>query len=153
MHNNIFEIGAKNINVEDIVAHIGKEVERKTKDGVYTDSRVARAETSNLANLKNDDNFVPFYLECLREAVFIDISDFEIVEKRKSLSIFLLPLKKIIWNMLKFYTYRLWSQQNQVNGLLLSSVDSIHDVSQRKIAQLEERIKELEAKLGNETKQ
>ena len=42
----------------------------------------------------------------------------EIYERRARFTKPLVVLKRAIWKLLKFYTYRLWSQQNQVNGLL-----------------------------------
>ena len=147
MTTSIFEIGASGIDTERIVADIRKTVDEKMKNGHYTDARVARAERTNLSNLKNEEEFLSFYLECLRDAVFIDISDFEIVERRQRFSSLLLALKRTIWNLLKFYTYRLWSQQNQVNGLLLSAVESSDNRSRERIGTLEKRISDLEAQL------
>ena len=49
--------------------------------------------------------------------------------------------------MLKFYTYRMWSQQNQVNGLLLSALESGESKNQEKVDKLEKRIAVLEKKL------
>ena len=67
-----------------------------------------------LQNLRDEEEFMEFYLGCLRDAVFVDINDFEIVERRQRFSRALVALKRSIWNLLKFYTYRLWSQQNLV---------------------------------------
>jgi len=46
--------------------------------------------------------------------------------------------------MLRFYTFRLWSQQNQINGLLLAAIEGIHDQKNERIAALEARINALE---------
>jgi hypothetical protein len=146
MKEGIFEIAAPGLDVKALVSEIQQTVDRKQKEGAYTDARVARAERSNLANLRQEEGFVSFYLECLREAVFVDISDFEIVEKRRKYAGILVPLKRLIWNMLKFYTYRLWSQQNQVNGLLMSAVDSMETAYRARISALEQRIKDLESR-------
>ncbi|MDD4873211.1 MAG: hypothetical protein PHR77_21870, partial [Kiritimatiellae bacterium] len=78
--------------------------------------------------------------------VEVDINDFEIHERRALFSSLLISLKKLIWKMLKFYTYRLWSQQNQTNTLLLSAVESLEDRYCDKINKLEERITKLEQK-------
>jgi hypothetical protein len=146
MSDSIFTIGAEGVNATAIVEEIQKKVADNMELGVYTDVRVARAERTNLANLKNEDNFLAFYLECLRDAVFVDINDFEIHEQRSKFNKPLVLLKKSIWKMLKFYTYRMWSQQNQVNGLLLSALESAESKNQEKITALEARITELEAK-------
>jgi hypothetical protein len=141
----ILSFGAPGIDVDRLVADLQATAERKMKDGVYADARVARAERTNLVHLRGSDDFLSFYLSCLREAVFIDISDFEIRERRRFFGPLLVALKKTIWNLLKFYTYRLWSQQNQVNGLLVTALEGMEEQYSARIAALEKRIAQLEA--------
>lgn len=143
-------IGAAGIDVDAIVADIQAAVDRKIADGTFADAAIARAERTNLINLREGEDFVTFYLTCLRHSVFVDISDFEIREQRHFLAKPLIALKKTIWKLLKFYTYRLWSQQNQVNGLLMTATEAVEDKSSRQIAALEARIAELEKRLGIE---
>lgn len=144
MTDSIFEIGAPGIDTEKLVEEIRSSVAEKMEKGVYTDARVARAERTNLSNLKDEENFLQFYLECLRDAVFVDISDFEIFERRARFSGLFIALKRLIWKLLKFYTYRLWSQQNQTNCLLLSAIEGLESRYRDKIKELEERIARLE---------
>jgi len=145
----IFKIGADGVDAEKIVDEIKSIVKRKREDGVYDDAMIARAERNNLKNLKNDDQFLGFYLRCLRDAVFVDISDFEIRERRKRFRGLLLKMKRGIWNLLKFYTYRLWSQQNQVNGLLVTAIEGVDEKHDEHIKKLEDRIATLEKQLVN----
>jgi hypothetical protein len=142
-----FEIGADGLNVDKLVDDIRATVAAKMQSGAYVGAQLARAERFNLMNLKKDENFFEFYMESLREAVYVDINDFEIRERRAIASSFLVRLKKIIWNLLKFYTYRLWSQQNQVNGLLLSATEEVNHKYQSRIKVLEERLAALESRL------
>jgi hypothetical protein len=144
----LFQVGADGVDAAAIVDEIRKTVERKRSEGVYADPRIARAERTNLLNLKNEENFLPFYLECLRDAVFVDINDFEIYERRRHFAGALVKMKRTIWSLLKFYTYRLWSQQNQVNGLLLTAIESIEDRYRDRLRELETRVSELEAGQG-----
>jgi len=144
--NPLFEIHAAGVDTAAIVAEIRATVADKMAKGVYTDTRVARAERTNLMNLNDEENFLTFYLECLRESVFVDINDFDILERRRTLGSLLVGLKRLIWKMLKFYTYRLWSQQNQVNGLLLSAVEGIENKYRDKIKELEAKVARLESK-------
>ena len=92
--NSILSIGAPGFNVDRLVADLQATADRKMKAGVYADARVARAEKTNLVNLRGSDDFVSFYLTCLREAVFVDISDFEIHERRRFFTPLLWPSKK-----------------------------------------------------------
>lgn len=141
----LFEIGAAGVDTAAIVESIRAIVAEKTASGVYTDARIARAERTNLMNLKDEDGYLAFYLECLRDAVFVDINDFEILERRRGLGGILVNLKRAIWTMLKFYTYRLWSQQNRINGFLLSAIEAMETKYQGKIKELEAKIAQLQS--------
>jgi len=151
MKDTMFEIGAEGVDVEAIVADIRARVDAQMREGRYDDALVAQAELTNMSQLKDDDEFLSFYLRSLRDAVFVDISDFDILEKRRRFSRVLVGLKRLIWSLLKFYTYRLWSQQNQVNGLLVTAMESMDEKYAGRIAKLEERIAELEQRLEQRT--
>jgi hypothetical protein len=143
-----FEIGAEGVDAAAIVAEVQARVRARRAAGDYQDPRIARAERANLSNLKGDQDFQLFYLECLRDAIFVDINDFDIVERRARFSGLLVALKRALWKLLKFYTYRLWSQQNQVNGLLFSAIESADGAARERIAALEQRVAELENRSG-----
>ena len=57
-----------------------------------------------------------------------------------------MALKKAIWGLLKFYTYRLWSQQNQVNGLMVTAIEGLDEKYTARIKELQERLAKLEKK-------
>ena len=138
------EIGAPGFDTEKLMQEIEARVAAKADQGVYADARIARAERTNLLNLKDDEEFIGFYLKCLREAAFVDINDFAIREKRSALAPALLALKKVIWKLLKFYTYRLWSQQNTINGLMVTGLESLDEKYRDQIKRLEARVEDLE---------
>lgn len=144
----LIHIGAEGLDTEAIVGQIRERVAERRARGEYDEAAVALAERYNLANLKDDADFLDRYLACLRQAVQVDINDFEIVERRARLAPLLKKLKRSIWGLLRFYTYRLWSQQNQVNGMLLASVEIIAKRDQARIDALEARIQALEAQLS-----
>lgn len=140
----LFQIGAEGVDVERLMAEIQAAVARKMERGVYRDAHIAQAERANLANLQDDETFLRYYLDCLRNAVFIDINDFEIRERRRLGAGMLVGLKKILWKLLKFYTYRLWSQQNQVNGLLVTALEGLDEKYRNRLRDLERRLAALE---------
>jgi hypothetical protein len=140
----LFEIGADGVDTDRLVSEIREAVASKMQSGAYSGAQLARAERFNLANLKKDENFLDFYMESLREAVAVDINDFEIHERRRGMGPLLIRFKQTIWKVLKFYTYRLWSQQNHVNGLLLSAAEEIDRKYREKVRSLEDRIAKLE---------
>jgi len=146
METEVFSIGADGVDVEAIVARVHAAVEEKLRDGRYRDAAIARAELANLPNLAGRDEFLGFYMDCLRESACVDINDFDIRERRQWFGAPLRVLKRVIWNLLKFYTYRLWSQQNQINGLLAAAVEGIEEKHRHKILDLEARIASLEVR-------
>jgi hypothetical protein len=148
MNDQVFEVHAPGADVARIVDEIRAAVDRKRADGCYADPRVARAERFNLTNLRNDEDFFALYVDCLREAFVVDINDFEIVERRPRFNRLLVGLKRRIWSILKFYTYRLWSQQNQINGLLLTAVEGLDQKYRDRIRELESRLAALESRRG-----
>ena len=145
MNDSLFQIGAEGIDTARVVGEIQKSVEEKIRDGIYPDPEIARAERHNLKNLQTQDAFMDYYMNCLRQAAYIDINAFEIRERRSFFAPALIALKKVIWKLLVFYPYRLWSQQNQVNGLLVAAVDGMDRKNVRKIQELEARVAALEA--------
>ncbi len=137
-------IGADGLDVDKIVAELQARVAEKRAQGAYDDARVARAERHNLLSLQDDDEFLENYLNCLRQIVPVDINDFEIFERRPRFEKALVRLKKGIWSLLRFYTFRLWSQQNQTNAVLLAAVEMLNTRSSNRIRELERRVAELE---------
>lgn len=139
-----FEVGAEGVDVESIVADVQAAVEEKARQGAYDDPRLARAERANLLNLEGAEDLPGWYLDALADSVQVDINDFEIRERRARFGGLLVALKRLIWKLLRFYTYRLWSQQNQVNGLLFAAIEATENRYHEKIAELEKRVAELE---------
>jgi hypothetical protein len=149
MTNPLFQIGAEGVDAGQVMADIQAAVARKAAAGAYRDVRIAQAERTNLATLQDDEAFLRYYLDCLRSAASVDINDFDIRERRRLGAGLLVGLKKAIWALLKFYTYRLWSQQNQVNGLLVTAVEGLDEKYRSRLADLEQRLAALE---GNRPK-
>lgn len=141
-----FSIGANGMDVQKIVSEIQEKVARNREAGVYDEARVARAERNNLLTLKDDESFMEQYILCLRQIVPVDINDFEIIEKRSLAAPLIVRLKRTIWKLLKFYTFRLWSQQNQTNSLLLAAIEIMETRHNREMSELKARITALEGK-------
>ena len=139
-------IGADGIDVHRIEEQILASVAEKRARGVYDDAAVARAERNNLLTLKDDESFMERYLLCLRQIVPVDINDFEILERRSRLAPLSKAVKRTIWKLLKFYTYRLWSQQNQTNDVLLAAIESMDRRHKKEVAELKARIEALESR-------
>ena len=139
-------IGADGVDAKAIVDEILARVAEKRAQGAYDDETVARAERNNIFSMKDDEEFLDRYLACLRQVVTVDINDFPIVERRSPLAPLAKAVKKVLWKLLKFYTYRLWSQQNQTNGVLLAALETMHRRHKEEVAALEARLAKLEAR-------
>ena len=139
-------IGADGIDVHKVEEEILAAVADKRARGVYDDDLVARAERNNLLTLKDDESFMEQYLVCLRQIVPVDINDFEILERRSRLAPLSKAVKRTIWKLLKFYTYRLWSQQNQTNDVLLAAIEIMDRRHKKEVAELKARIEALESR-------
>ena len=140
-------IGADGIDVHKVEEEILAAVADKRARGVYDDDLVARAEKNNLLTLKDDESFMEQYLVCLRQIVPVDINDFEIPRRRSPFAPLATALKKVVWKLLKFYTYRLWSQQNQTNNVLLAAIEIMDRRHKKETAELKARIEALEGKV------
>lgn len=142
------EIRAEGVNVEALVAEIQQAVDERIAAGEFDDARVARAERLALAHVPRDGACVTHYLRGLREAVEVDIGDFEIRERRARWAPLLVRLKRAIWILLRFYTYRLWSQQNQINSSLAAGLEGLDEQVAERLRRLEERVAELERRVA-----
>ncbi|MGA0333350.1 MAG: hypothetical protein ACO3N7_00020 [Kiritimatiellia bacterium] len=140
-------LNADTVDVASLVQEIREEVSRKRKEGVYTDARIGRAERHNLMYMADSEELLKFYLNCLRDGVHVDINDYQIEDRRSGWKgSFLVKMKTIIWKLLKFYTFRMWHQQNQINGLMVTAIESSFQQYEKKISELESRLARLEGK-------
>ena len=138
-------LNAGGLDVKALVNEIREEVAKKRKEGVYTDARIGRAERHNLMYMADSDELLRFYLNCLRDGVHVDINDYQIEDRRSGWQgSFLVKMKTIIWKLLKFYTFRMWHQQNHINGLMVTAIESSFQQYEKKIAALEARLAKLE---------
>lgn len=142
------KIGADGIDAEAIVKKIRERADARRASGEFNSEDFVRAERYNLSSVKDDADFFDRYLACLCLISQVDINDFEIVERRARFSGLLRRFKKTIWSVLKFYTYRLWSQQNQVNGVFNAAIGLVAKRDGEQIDKLKARISELEERLA-----
>ena len=139
----IFRIDTPGVNVDEVMAEIRRRAEEKRKTGDYNRGRLSSLAHLETANLKTSDEVLDYYLKTLVAASEIDITDFEIESKTPFFGRPVVWLKKIIWKLLKFYTYRLFSQQKDYNArvaLILQGMD------RRYSRRLEELEKSLESR-------
>ncbi|MDP8236831.1 MAG: hypothetical protein P9M08_10650 [Candidatus Erginobacter occultus] len=143
--NDAFQIETPGVDVEKVMAEIRRRVEAKRARGVYNQFSLADAghEHDTIA-LKQGNEYFDYYLKSLLLAAEIDINDFEIASKSRFFGRPVVGLKKLIWKLLKFYTFRMFSQQRDFNARVAVILQGMDRRYSRKLAQLEDRIKSLD---------
>ena len=141
----IFEFDRSHPDAAAVADRIRRRVDDAIAEGLFDDARIAIAERSNLSSIDSEDEYIMFYLRCLQANSQVDINDFEIPAGGTAGKL-MRPVKKIVWKMQKFMTYRLWSQQNTINGNTAMAFQSLFGRYEEKIEQLEKRIRELEGR-------
>ena len=135
-----FEINTPGIDVQAIVATIRERVEEKKRDGVYDQYNISPAVALEIDNLKTDADYLNYYLDTIWRAADIDLGDFPIYSKAPIVGRPVVLLKKIIWKLLKFYTFRLFSQQKDFNVKMASIVHGLEMKYEQRFAALEEKL-------------
>jgi len=138
-----FKINTPGINTEAIIATIRQRVEEKRQTGVYNRYNLSAIQALELETLKNDEAYLDYYLKIIWRAAEVDLGDFPIENKGGFLGRPEAAFKKIIWKLLKFYTFRLFSQQKDFNAKMASIAESLNRKYERRIAVLESKIEEL----------
>ncbi|MBN1521974.1 MAG: hypothetical protein JW928_05510 [Candidatus Aureabacteria bacterium] len=138
----LFDIPSARVDTESIMNEIRKRIEEKEKAGIYDKYNLAKIHTLELMDIEDEKDFLEYYLKAIKSTWAIDINDWEIVSKGGTLGKPALLLKKIIWKLLKFYTYRLWSQQREFNVQIANTVNAINKKFDAEIEELRKEIKE-----------
>jgi hypothetical protein len=142
-----FEVSAPAIDAEVLVGKIREEVRRKRESGAYGDYDLSGlAELDYEKDLKEED-FLRYYLQVVERLADVNYGDFEIVSKGGPFGRVEVLLKKVIWKLLRFYTYRLFSQQREFDCQVAEALRSQYLWSRREIDGLREEVAALRRKI------
>ena len=133
--------GLRSEDVEAIMERIRERVEEKRRTGTYERYNLSAATALEMNNLRSDDAYLDYYLKTIWRAADVDLGDFEIYSKTFLIGRPAVWLKKVIWKLLKFYTFRLFSQQKDYNARMASIVQGLDAKYERRLAALEEKFK------------
>lgn len=142
MSKQFFSIGAEGISQEKIAEEIEALVAKKKSEGVY--NNISLNSDYDFLKLSNEEDFIKYYLKIIRHSWEIDVNDFEIPRKKGFVGYCEHLLKKIIWKLLKFYTYRLFSQQIEFNSQIRNAIIAVHEDISSRIEILEKRLDKIE---------
>ncbi|EKD27426.1 MAG: hypothetical protein ACD_79C00726G0001 [uncultured bacterium] len=136
-----------NIKVSEIMKEINSCIKLRKELGVYDHHDFSRLTQINLQKISDKDLYLSEHLKALKNSWAVDINDFEILTKQSGiLRILEVLLKKVIWKMLKFYTYRLFVQQREYNFQLSNAVHNINNLYSSKIDELNSLLIQLKKK-------
>ena len=135
------EIHGDGIDANIIMEEIKKRVADKKKAGAYQRYNLEGLAAKDIRQLETEKDFLNYYLELVRHTCDIDIGDFDIPSKGGMWGKPVARFKRLVWVILRFYTYRLFSQQKEFNFQLVNAITS-----------LSKRIDELEEKLSSRGK-
>jgi len=143
MGESFFSMEGTSANVAELNQLIENSIEQKEKQGIYTELDIAAITKVPFIDIKDEREFMSYYLNVIHKSWAIDINDFEIPQKNGLLGKLELKLKQIIWKLLKFYTFRLFSQQIEFNSQIRNSLIAVQKEVSQKLSNVEEQLKQL----------
>ena len=132
-----FEINTPGVNTKEIMRQIDATVEEKRSQGIYDKYQLKQVAQLEMENVKDETEYLQWLLKVLDRSWDVNIGDPLIVNKGGLFGKPEVWLKKIIWNLLKFYTYRLFSQQKEFNSQAVIALGLLN----KRVEKLEERLK------------
>ena len=136
----MFEIGAGGVDVEKIMQKIRSRIEEKKKAGVYEQYDLSGISRLEIENIASEEDFLNYYADMLQKACQIDIGDFEIVNEGGLLGPIEVFVKKIIWKLLKFYTFRIFTQQREFDCQVTNAFLSLRKYADTRFKEIHERL-------------
>ena len=127
------------INVGEVMEVIRRRVREKKEAGVYDRYNLTGITRLEIVEAKSEEDFLNYYLKVMQKSYELDIGDFEIPSKGGFLGKPAVWLKKIIWKFLKFYTYRMFTQQREFNLQVLNTLKCINRKIEKQHRELMER--------------
>lgn len=120
-----------------IMEGVREKIRLRRELGVYDHHDFSCVTRLQLKDFTDAREYLDAHLEALRNSWAVDINDFRIPRKPGLRGAVLLPLKKLLWKMLKFYTYRLFSQQREYNAQLSHASRAMDACFRRRLETLE----------------
>lgn len=130
-------ISSQAIDVDKIMQEIKDRIETKKREGIYNKYNLEELVAKDVGQLKTEKDFLNYYLELIQHTCDINIGDFDIPSKGGMFGKPVAKFKRLIWILLRFYTYRLFSQQKEFNFQLVNTIMSLS----KRIDELEKKLK------------
>jgi len=140
------DIESDGVDVEALMAQIRQRVEEKKKAGDYAKYQLDGLKALTFESLEDDEQFLNYYIRLIQSTCDINIGDFDIVNKGGLFGRPVVLLKKLIWKLMKFYTYRLFSQQKEFNCQMVNAFLALHKKVALDLEAIRDRLDQIEGK-------
>jgi hypothetical protein len=130
------DIGADKTLAARALEETARKLEELEAAGVYSRHNLAQEEYSDLAQIQNNAGYVGHNLKIMKRSWDIDMGDFEIRHKGGLKGTLEYWTKKICWTLMKFYSFRMFTQTKAYN---LQAVTALSSLS-RRLDKIEKRL-------------
>ena len=119
MMDEVFEVRDSEINVEEIMSKVRENIERRKKEGLYTEEKLAEAERLKIGDAPEQADFLRHYIKTARVLCNIDAEHYKFgippFLNRPILGHMVLAGKGFIRRFLRFHTRGVFGQQVEFN--------------------------------------
>ena len=141
-----FEIRDTDINADEIMAKIRENIDRRKKEGLYTEEKLAEAERLKIGDEPEQADFIKHYIMTAGVLCNIEIEKYKFgippFLNRPILGHMVLAAKSLIRRLLRFHTRGIFTQQIDFNRHIVQLINGLYD----KIDVLEKEISNLKRK-------
>lgn len=136
-----FKIRESALDLQALDSEIRFKIKQRQELGVYEHYDLTKVTHLLLRDIRNPREFLKQHLGAIIRSWAIDINDFEIIRKKEGVAGHLeVLLKKVIWKLLKFYTYRLFSQQREYNFQISNTLTLMEKHYREKLDSLQKEL-------------
>ena len=121
----VFSIELDNVDVSEFVRAVRERVEKKKAAGASDKGNLVGITKLEVSQAKSEEDFLRYHLKALRKSWEIDIGDYEISSKGGIFGRPAVWLKKVLWFLLKFYTFRMFMQQRDFNLQVVNTLQAL----------------------------
>ena len=127
----VFEIKDAEINVEEIMGKIRENVERRKKEGLYSEEKLAEAERLKIGDTPELADFIRHYIKTAEVLCNIDIEHYKFgippFLNRPVLGHMVLAMKSFVRRFLRFHTRGVFNQQIEFNRQIVQLIKGLYD--------------------------
>ncbi len=125
------EIGADPRLAVPAVRAILEQVESKKRQGLYPPVQLRETAFLEIKDLRDETEFLGHILSIMKHSWQIDMGDFDIVPRPGLRGRIEVLVKRAVWSLLRFYTFRMFSQQREFNAQASAALRALNERIER----------------------